>query len=112
MNLNGTALWKGITKMRNKEIQHDEFGNPYGQHRCCFGCISKPDPPTYLAKIKTFLAKEKRLYTVNYVPTDMNKADLYSRKTEGFLKSLWVRYRKALDLENLKVFQKFKLCFA
>eukprot|EP00917_Polyrhabdina_sp_WS-2016_P005915 GHVP01013174.1.p1 GENE.GHVP01013174.1~~GHVP01013174.1.p1 ORF type:complete len:527 (+),score=67.82 GHVP01013174.1:247-1827(+) len=99
--LEWVALWKGVTKflstmkkfkMTTVTILSDNMTvvNAFEKNK-------KPESPTsdyYLNKIRTFMAKENISFSVKYVPTDSNKADYYSRDTNGFSKSSWIKWRE------------------
>eukprot|EP00917_Polyrhabdina_sp_WS-2016_P027686 GHVP01059020.1.p1 GENE.GHVP01059020.1~~GHVP01059020.1.p1 ORF type:complete len:197 (-),score=24.83 GHVP01059020.1:51-641(-) len=88
------ALWKGITKLRNsmKRFQMTKL-LILSDNMTVVEAFTKgiePKSPTsayYLEKVKDFLAKEKLLFQVQYVPTDDNHADVFSRSTEGYTKT-------------------------
>eukprot|EP00917_Polyrhabdina_sp_WS-2016_P016934 GHVP01036603.1.p1 GENE.GHVP01036603.1~~GHVP01036603.1.p1 ORF type:complete len:136 (+),score=8.67 GHVP01036603.1:970-1377(+) len=78
------ALWKGLTKLRSamKRFQMTKL-RILSDNMVVVEAFTKgiqPTSPTsayYLEKVKDFLAKEKLLFEVQYVPTDDNHADIF-----------------------------------
>eukprot|EP00917_Polyrhabdina_sp_WS-2016_P022169 GHVP01048135.1.p1 GENE.GHVP01048135.1~~GHVP01048135.1.p1 ORF type:complete len:488 (+),score=53.42 GHVP01048135.1:757-2220(+) len=103
------ALWKGCTKLRTamKKFRMNKI-RILSDNMVVVESFTKgisPKSPTsmyYLEKIREFLAKEKLKFTVEYVPTDENHADIYSRRTEGYNQTNWVRKRQALEASRIK----------
>eukprot|EP00917_Polyrhabdina_sp_WS-2016_P032983 GHVP01070346.1.p1 GENE.GHVP01070346.1~~GHVP01070346.1.p1 ORF type:complete len:306 (+),score=41.72 GHVP01070346.1:139-1056(+) len=98
------AVWKGVTKLRQAmkrfAMNNIEILSDNQVVVKAFNKGKMPASPTaayYLTKTQEFMAKEKLSFTVAYVPSKANIADYYSRATEGFSKSLWIRYREAQE---------------
>eukprot|EP00917_Polyrhabdina_sp_WS-2016_P025283 GHVP01054460.1.p1 GENE.GHVP01054460.1~~GHVP01054460.1.p1 ORF type:complete len:478 (+),score=56.85 GHVP01054460.1:366-1799(+) len=99
--LEWVALWKGVTKflatMKKFNMSTIKI---LSDNMTVVEAFSKNTTPIsatseyYLNKIRTFLAKESIGFTVKYVPTEANKADLYSRDTSGFSKTKWILWRE------------------
>eukprot|EP00917_Polyrhabdina_sp_WS-2016_P008790 GHVP01019576.1.p2 GENE.GHVP01019576.1~~GHVP01019576.1.p2 ORF type:complete len:136 (-),score=14.02 GHVP01019576.1:197-604(-) len=103
------ALWKGVAKFlaTMKKFGMNTIQVP-PDNTVVVDAFAKnytPISPTsdyYLDKIPNFLAKESVNYSVQYIPSNSNKADSYSRDTGSFIMSKWISWRESLERRKLE----------